>query len=347
MESKPNQTCVVTVTCGHRHRYVAELIEGARRCGAGGVVVVENGCDAESRTELERMTMDSKGYVTLLELGENRGLAGGFRQGMRFALEQAGFPCIWLLDDDDVPQPSALEELLRAHGRLRETESSAAICLLSVRETKRGVWRAANGASPDTVFLRRNSFCGVHVADLLPSPFRRGASSLRNDPVPLRFAPHGGLWMPAGVVQAIGYPDEHMHLHHDDSEYSSRIPAHNGRLFLVPSSRVGNTVPSCAERSPTHVLSRMLLAESDTQIYYSTRNKTYFECHVRDNVRAVQAINEAAFWLLLYLFAFLYDVPQRRDLVRRAAMEGKSARLDQSMVLPGAREATASAAETT
>lgn len=345
MEPKPNETYVVTVTYGHRHQYVAALIEGARRCGAGGVVVVENGCDAESLAALEQMTADSKGYVTLLELRENRGSAGGFRQGIRYAHRQAKCPYIWLLDDDNVPQPEALDELLRAYAQLSERHRSTAISLLSLRDTKRWVWRVANGASPDKAFLRRNSFCGLHVADLLAGVGRRlwhRVPRLRSEPVPLRFAPYGGLWMPAEVVQAIGYPDEHMYLYHDDSEYSSRIPARNAKLFLVPASRVDDIELSwCADQSLTHGFSRMLLAESDARVYYNTRNKIYFECHVRDNARLLQAANEAVFWVLLYLFAFLYDVPARRDLVRRAVMQGKHGQLGKSMAPPAASQGAA------
>lgn len=345
MEPKPNETYVVTVTYGHRHQFVAALIEGARRCGAGGVVVVENGCDAESLAALEQMTMDSKGYVTLLELRENRGSAGGFRQGIRYAHAQAKYPYIWLLDDDNVPQPEALDELLRAYEQLSARHRTTAISLLSLRDTKRWVWRVANGESPETAFLRRNSFCGLHIADVLAGVGRRlwrGAPVLRSEPVPLRFAPYGGLWMPAEVVQAIGYPDEHLYLYHDDSEYSSRIPASNAKLFLVPASRVDDIELSwCAEQSLTHGFSRMLLSESDARVYYNTRNKTYFECHVRDNTRLLQAMNEAVFWMLLYLFAFLYDVPQRRELIRRAVLEGKHAQLGRSMAPPGTNQEAA------
>lgn len=338
MKPEPSETFIVTVTYGNRHRFVAALVEGARRCGAGGVVVVENGCDAESLAALERMTIDSRGYVTLLELRENRGSAGGFREGIRYAHEQAKYPYIWLLDDDNVPRPEALDELLRAYAQLGASHRGAAISLLSVRETKRWVWRVANGESPETVFLRRNSFCGLHVADMVAGVIRRvrrSAPSMRSEPVALRFAPYGGLWMPAEVVRTIGYPDEHMYLYADDLEYSNRIPARSAKLFLVPASRVDDIELSWyAEPSLTHGFSRILLAESDARVYYNTRNKIYFERHVRDNNRLFQAVNEAVFWMLLYLFAFLYDVPQRRELIRRAVLEGKQARLGKSLALP-------------
>jgi GT2 family glycosyltransferase len=345
MEPKPNETFVVTVTYGNRHQYVAKLVEGARRCGAGGVVVVENGCDAESLAELERMTADSGGYVTLLELRENRGSAGGFREGIRYAHEQAKYPYIWLLDDDNVPRPEALDELLRAYAQLRARHHGTAISLLSVRETKRWVWRVAHGESPEKVTLRRNSFCNLHVADVfarIGKRLWRNTHSMLTDPVALRFATYGGLWMPAEVVSAIGYPDEYMYLYADDTEYSGRIPARNAKLFLVPSSRVDDIELSWyAEPSLTHGFSRILLAESDARVYYTTRNKVYFECHVRDNDGLLQSMNEAVFWVLLYLFAFLYDRPQRRDLIRRAVLEGKSARLGKSLAPPSTGQGAA------
>ena len=49
----------------------------------------------------------------LAELGANYGGAGGFAYGMAQALAH-GADLIWLMDDDTVPEPGALEALLQA-----------------------------------------------------------------------------------------------------------------------------------------------------------------------------------------------------------------------------------------
>src|SRR3954471_9716899 len=53
----------------------------------------------------------------LVELGENRGGAGGFHEGTRRAYED-GFDWLWLMDDDTIPTETALEELLAAPAAL-------------------------------------------------------------------------------------------------------------------------------------------------------------------------------------------------------------------------------------
>ena len=50
--------------------------------------------------------------------GSNLGGAGGFNYGMRWAVE-AGFDYVWVMDDDTLPKPDALEKLLEADGLLK------------------------------------------------------------------------------------------------------------------------------------------------------------------------------------------------------------------------------------
>lgn len=49
--------------------------------------------------------------------GKNLGGAGGFNAGMRWAVE-AGYTHVWIMDDDTLPEPHALEMLLEADGLL-------------------------------------------------------------------------------------------------------------------------------------------------------------------------------------------------------------------------------------
>ena len=45
--------------------------------------------------------------------GKNLGGAGGFHYGMKWAVEQ-GYEYLWIMDDDTLPEPQALEKLLEA-----------------------------------------------------------------------------------------------------------------------------------------------------------------------------------------------------------------------------------------
>jgi len=54
----------------------------------------------------------------LLRLSVNTGGAGGFAVGLQRAVEKLGADCVWLLDDDTVPSPSALMELVQVRQQL-------------------------------------------------------------------------------------------------------------------------------------------------------------------------------------------------------------------------------------
>ncbi|MGO2178857.1 glycosyltransferase, partial [Cellulosimicrobium funkei] len=51
---------------------------------------------------------------TVLELARNTGGAGGFAVGLAHAVEEMAADLVWLMDDDTIPTPGALQELLAA-----------------------------------------------------------------------------------------------------------------------------------------------------------------------------------------------------------------------------------------
>ncbi len=333
----PEETCVITVTHGARHRYMAELVDAATQNGVGHIVLVENGCEDSSRQALQRLVEQSAGTkISVVSLKENQGSATGFAAGLRYAFERTDFPYVWCLDDDNIPESTALRSLLDAERQLRVTQHGP-ICLVSLRVDQPWLWRVAHGESASKVFLRRSSFCGFHVADALrlvwTKLFRTGrpAEQLRNQPIPLRFCPYGGLWMPTRLLGEAGFPDERFVLYHDDTEFTSRLVQCGAQLFLVPGSRVDDAEPSWAQaKEYGHGFTRMLLSDEERRLFYNTRNKVYFEVHCRENSKLLQTINEFGFWILLYVFSQRYRVPQRRRMIRRAVLDGKRASLGQT-----------------
>ena len=141
--------------------------------------------------------------------------------------------------------------------------------------------------------------------------------------------------MPTHLVGEVGYPDERLVLYHDDTEFTHRFVQRGACLFLVPGSRVRDVELSWAQVKPwRHGFARMLLSDSDLRLFYNTRNKVYYEVHQRENSRAMLAVNEAIFWVLLYVFSFLHRAPTRRQLVKKAILDGKRAVLGKVLPLP-------------
>ena len=80
------------------------------------VVVVDNGSEP---ADLERLRSGIARWglaVELVETGENLGFGGGCNVGMRLTLER-GAEFVWLLNNDAVPHPEALQAMLRVMAR--------------------------------------------------------------------------------------------------------------------------------------------------------------------------------------------------------------------------------------
>lgn len=79
------------------------------------VFIVNNSPDADSRSVLDAFAEDVA--VTILEQGENVGVAAGFNAGMRVALAE-GFDYLWIFDQDSTVTDGMLSKMLEAHQAL-------------------------------------------------------------------------------------------------------------------------------------------------------------------------------------------------------------------------------------
>ena len=74
------------------------------------IVIVNNASTDGTVDFLEKQGYLENPRVTLLDLSENQGGAGGFHAGIQFAYEQ-GYDYIWLMADDGYPEINCLKEL--------------------------------------------------------------------------------------------------------------------------------------------------------------------------------------------------------------------------------------------
>jgi rhamnopyranosyl-N-acetylglucosaminyl-diphospho-decaprenol beta-1,3/1,4-galactofuranosyltransferase len=138
--------------------------------------------------------------VDLLELPHNTGGAGGFAAGIARALE-LGATALWLMDDDTLPEPSALAELLATFGRHRPALAASRV-----------VWTDGGDHPMNT-----------------PRVLRSGV------PGRIRSASFVSVLLDAGAVRECGLPVADYFLWNDDFEYTLRLL--RGRLgLLCPSS---------------------------------------------------------------------------------------------------------------
>ena len=145
--------------------------------------------------------------------GENLGGAGGFAFGIRAAAE-LGCEAVWIMDDDTLPQPDALAELLAAdatHGADYGWLSSRAL--------------APDGTDQPMNLQRKTMYKDI-------DGFGTGTGE-----IPAVMASFVSLFLRTETVRRFGLPIAEFFIWSDDWEYTRRI-SRERPCYVVPASRV-------------------------------------------------------------------------------------------------------------
>lgn len=145
--------------------------------------------------------------VEVYSLPRNIGAAGGFNMGMRIAY-RTGADSIWVMDDDVIAEPNALERLIAANDILTQREISAPF-VISTARTPRGYVTNV----PD-VANRRNALS-----------YQAWPELLEHKMVPVRRATFVSILLPRRTLARFGLPHASMFIWGEDSEFTLRITA--------------------------------------------------------------------------------------------------------------------------
>lgn len=140
-----------------------------------------------------------KGLVQYHNTGKNLGGAGGFNFGMKIAL-QAGYPYLWLMDDDTIPQVNALEELMKAD------------------EILGGDYGFLSGMA----LWKDGTPCKMNKQKLIKDWYDQ-AQLLRYGLVRTYYATFVSFFLRAEVAKAMGLPIKEFFIWGDDVEYTNRL----------------------------------------------------------------------------------------------------------------------------
>ena len=205
---------VALVVAYNRQSQLATALDAlaAQSQPPAAVLVVDNASTDQSA----QVAKDHPVGAEVVVLPRNTGGAGGFAAGLAHATKALAADAVWLMDDDTVPTPTALEELLKTWqaypGQLTLAGS-------------RVVWTDGRDHPMNTPRSR-----------LLAGPKRwHRASAVGARPI--RTGSFVGLLVAAGAVQRLGLPRAEYFIWNDDFEYSARLLRH-GEGVLVPDSVV-------------------------------------------------------------------------------------------------------------
>ncbi|QTX05290.1 glycosyltransferase [Agromyces archimandritae] len=233
----PNTRAIAVVVAYNRRELLAEVLDALDAQTVRPHVIVVDNASSDGSGDLAR----DRAGVELIELARNTGGAGGFAAGLAIALDRHEPEWVWLMDDDTVPTPTALEELLRA----ADAGDVAAA-------GSRVVW--TDGSEHPMNTPRENPFASREE--------RLRAARLGG--IAVRSTSFVSMLVRAEAAREAGLPIADYFIWNDDFEYSTRVI--RGRFGLhVPASVVVHKTKALASTD----------ADPGGRFYYEVRNKLW------------------------------------------------------------------------
>lgn len=206
------------------------------------LIVIDNNSNDGTAEYLD--SLDDK-HLVIHHIPENLGGAGGFSYGIREAVA-SGAEWVWIMDDDTIPSPTALEELVNVQKSYPEAGYLSS----------RALWTDGN----------------MHVMNCQWMPDRSVVNSHTpiDKPVAIHSASFVSLLINVVAVKDVGLPYKEFFIWCDDSEYTSRI--HNAGYdcyyvgkSIVQHKTVTNYMPSYSDAP----------VETAWKFYYNMRNNVF------------------------------------------------------------------------
>lgn len=240
MSTEAAPRVVVVVVAYNRRELLLECLDAlvSQTRPVDAIVVVDNA----STDGGGAAAVGSHPAIDLLTLTVNTGGAGGFAAGIRRAIEQHDPDLVWLMDDDTVPTPTALAELLKVHA----TEPQVALL------ASRAIWVDGSEHPMNTPRARIRASAGSR------------ARASAQGAVPVRSSSFVSMLVAAWAVREHGLPIADYFIWNDDFEYSTRL-LKRGEGWYVPASVVVHKTKTLGSSD----------ADPGERFYFEVRNKLW------------------------------------------------------------------------
>ena len=214
--NETKKTVAAIVVTYNRLEMLRQCVEALRaQTTACDILVVDNASTDGTAETLQ--AMERVGKIQYRNTGANLGGAGGFHYGMRWAVE-AGYRYVWIMDDDCLPNPDALEKLLKADSVLGGPENY--------------------GFLSSSVLWTDGREC-VMNRQKIAKDFYRHVELLKHGVIQIQQATFVSLLFPRESILRFGLPIKEFFIWGDDIEYTRRMAVRgNTPCYLAGQSQV-------------------------------------------------------------------------------------------------------------
>lgn len=203
-----NQVAAVVVTY-NRLPLLQKCIEKLNAQTSPCDILVIDNASGDGTGEWLAQAAEKQPNLFTRNTGLNLGGAGGFNYGMRWAAE-AGYPYLWLMDDDCLTEPDALEKLLEADELLGDGYG----------------WLSSVALWTDGTECKMNR-------QKIKKSFYEYSPLMKYGLVQAEQATFVSLFLRSETVQRVGLPVREFFIWGDDIEYTRRITVREGMPGFV------------------------------------------------------------------------------------------------------------------
>lgn len=189
------KTCSIVVVTYNRIALLKECIHSLLNQEADvktHIVIVNNNSSDNTEDYLNKIQSDQ---IVVCNLKKNLGGAGGFEYGIQKAWVLFKDDYFWIMDDDTIPTPSALSELLRS----------------------------ANNLKNEFAFLCSNVRNLEDKAVNVPIPSQCWTDKVDDDLIQVEIATFVSLFFSQDKLESYGLPIGNMFIWGDDAEFTKRL----------------------------------------------------------------------------------------------------------------------------
>jgi len=312
----------VTVTYGDRWQYLEVLLRRLEQEElVHDVVVVDNASKLDIAAACTEAGF-AKPHVFRQE--RNLGSAGGYKAGIEAALALSG-DYIMLYDDDVVTAPGSLEHLLQYFTQLTAERTPSSMAVMAYRESQHG--KLVIHHPP--LRLADHHFLGLNIFNFFSRHFSRRQllASTPEAAFQNRGVAYAGLFFHRSLIYLIGLPNPDFVVYYDDVEFTSRLLAKGGEIWLDIEASCEDVVKNYSMGTVELPFLGFLFADCDLKVYYLIRNRIHFDRYSLTIRSLPVLINMSVFLFIIVLLGCLMFRFKRLITILRAIKDGYTGKL--------------------